>query len=429
MTRLKILLIGTAVILGSFLVLWAPWRGSGKGVSRLFWSDSFHYQALRAMGHSMYQGASPGEALSVISRIGDQDENAWYAEWREMGGKCEQWAEKAADPVSRGNALLRASNYYRASEFFLPPADPRKRAVYERSVQTFRRALNALGIRHTTYSIPWEQGTMTTYYFRGRGDAPLVLVCGGFDSTNEESYFWIGKALIDRGYSVAMFEGPGQSGMLRRFDVKFTSEWHRPVGRVIDYLLREDPSLREKKKILFGISLGGVLMGRAAAFEPRVDGAVLFGSPFDFLDGALYQLPGFARSLFYGGHSAAFNALANIKKRFSITTRWGINNGMMSMGGGTPYDFLLVGKQFTLKDVHQRVTCPVLVLYGERDLFVSDGIQDAQFKRAFQNARSYTLKTFPFQDGSSEHCQAGAIEQAPMEFSRWMREQGLAPKH
>ncbi len=398
--------------------------GQSKGVYNLFKSDSFHYQALRTLGHSMYQGSAPGEVLSVTSRIADQDEDKWYIEWNRMGEKCEEWAKKALDPVTRGNAYLRASNYYRTSEFFLPPGDDRKIKVYDRSVTTFRRALAELGIRHTIYSIPYENGEMTTYYFKGDGDKPLVIVCGGFDSTNEESYFWIGKPLIDRGYSVAMFEGPGQSGMIRHLNIKFTPDWHKPVGRVIDYLIARDNSLAARKKILFGISLGGLLMGRAAAFENRIDGVAIFGGPFDFLDGALYQLPSIARKLYYGGHKGMLNFLAGIKKRISITSRWGINNGLSSMGGDSPYDFLVIAQKYTLKDLHEKVTCPVLVFYGERDWFISDGIQDVMFKKAFKNSKSYTLKTFPFEDGSSEHCQVGAIEQSAMAFIKWMKEEG-----
>ncbi|MBN2086739.1 alpha/beta hydrolase [Candidatus Peregrinibacteria bacterium] len=396
-----------------------------NGVYNLFNSNSFHYQALRTLGHSAYQGSAPGEVLYVISQIKDQDEDAWYVEWNKMGEKCENWANETTDPKTKGNALLRASNYFRTSEFFLPIRDTKKLKVYDRHVTDFEMALVELGIKHTIFNIPYEKGKMKTYYFKGDTDKPLVLVCGGFDSTNTESYFWIGKALIDRGYSVAMFEGPGQSAMLRHFNIKFTPGWHKPVGIVIDYLIIKDPSVQAKKKVLFGISLGGLLMGRAAAFEKRIDGVALFGGPFDFFDSALYQIPSIARKLFYSGHKKTLNFLANIKMKISITARWGINNGIASMGGQSPYEFLSIGKNFTLKDVNDKVTCPVIVFYGTHDLFVADGIQDAMFKNAFKNAKSYTLKTFPFEDGSSEHCQAGSIEQSAMVFVQWMKDQKL----
>ncbi len=397
----------------------------GKGVYYLFGSDSFHYQALRTLGHAPYQGAAPGEVMSVISGIRDQDEDSWIRGWRAMAERCEAWAKDAADGNAKGNALLRASNYHRTSEFFIYPGDARKQETYDRHEKAFDEALVALGIPHKMLNVPYGKGLMKTYYFRGEAGKPLVIVCGGFDSTNTESYFWIGKPLIDRGYSVAMFEGPGQSGMIRRYGIPFTPEWHEPVGLIIDALCAADPSVMGKKKILFGISLGGILMGRAAAFEKRADGVALFGAPFDFLEGILHQLPSIARKLFFGKRRGTFNFLAAMKKRTSITGRWGLMNGLCSIGGRTPYEYLEKAARYTLKDTHEKTACPVLVFYGERDWFISDGIQDEMFRKAFRNAKTYVLKTFPFEDGSSEHCQVGAIEQSAMVFDRWAREQGF----
>jgi len=68
---------------------------------------------------------------------------------------------------------------------------------------------------------------------------------------------------------------------------------------------------------------------------------------------------------------------------------------MNAMGGETVYDFLRMGQKFTLKDVHDKVKCPVLVLHGERDLFVSDGIQDVMFKNAFKMRRVIPRKLSP----------------------------------
>lgn len=63
---------------------------------------------------------------------------------------------------------------------------------------------------------------MRTYHFPGQPQRPVFLVHGGFDSTNEESYFLIAAPLIDRGYPVVMFEDPGQLSMARDCDIHFT---------------------------------------------------------------------------------------------------------------------------------------------------------------------------------------------------------------
>jgi dienelactone hydrolase len=78
-----------------------------------------------------------------------------------------------------------------------------------------------------------------------------------------------------------------------------------------------------------------------------------------------------------------------------------------------------------LKDVHDKVTCPVLTMYGEDDLYVADGVQEKLFRQAFGNSRHYAVKVFTKDMGSAEHCQIGAIEQAVQAFEDWMKESGL----
>ncbi|MGD0275763.1 MAG: hypothetical protein ABSB79_06875 [Syntrophales bacterium] len=232
---------------------------SNKGVRWLFSSTAFHYQAIRTMGHSIYHGALPGEVLSAISQIRDEDTESWFDNWQRMAKHCELLADKACDNISGGNALLRASNYYRTSEFFLEPSDKRKRETYNKSVETFQLALETLGIKYEIWYVPYETGEMRTYYFPGDEDKPLIITCGGYDSTNEESYFWIGCAAIQRGYPLIMFEGPGQSNMIREYGIRFTPDWQKPVSKIIDFIENKETVPSFRKKILFGISLGGLL--------------------------------------------------------------------------------------------------------------------------------------------------------------------------
>lgn len=399
-----------------------------NGETYFFPSRQFHYQTLRAIGHEVYQGAALGEVLTVIQNIQDSNEESWFQGWEVMARKCEQWSGDAGDPITRGHLLLRASNYHRASIFFLHPSDPRCLETYMESVQTFQDALKCLAIPHHIFYVPYEKGKMRLYYFPGRSDRPLVMVCGGYDSTNEESYFFAGAALIARGYPVLMYEGPGQSSMLREYGIKFTADWHKPVGKIIDFIVAQDPELEKRTKILFGISFGDILVGRAAAHESRIDGVVLFGGPYDMFETAFHQMPPIGRSIYQRGHKGLLNRLVNLKKRRSIALRWGVNNGLYTIGGDSPFELFTQFSKYTLKDVHEKITCPVLNMYGENDLFVSDGVQDKLFMKAFPNSRLYTLKVFTKEMGSAEHCQIGAIEQAIHAFETWLVESKLLSK-
>jgi pimeloyl-ACP methyl ester carboxylesterase len=418
--KITIGLVSIILVFGAYFLL-----TDDTGIRYLFDSKAFHYQTARTMGHSIYQGAGSGEVLSIINKIKNEDEESWYIHWQEIASRMENLAESSDDNISKGNAYLRASNYFRTGEFFLHPKDDRRLSIYLKSVDTFQKGIKFLGLEHKTYYLPYETGQMRNYYFPGHKDKPLIMICGGFDSTNEESFFFMAYGLIHRGFPVLMFEGPGQSSVLREHQIQFTPDWHKVVAKTIDGVIEQDSSLQVRKKVLLGISFGGILAGRAAAYEKRLDAVALHGAPYDMVAGALFQMPAIARWAYENDFKNSLNLLSAIKLRFDLTLRWGLRNGIWSIGGNNTYEFLKAATPYTLKDVQEKITCPILVFYGEKDIYVSDGYQNVMFEQAFKNAKSYTLNVFKEEDGSAEHCQIGAAEQATMVFIKWLNNSAL----
>jgi pimeloyl-ACP methyl ester carboxylesterase len=415
-----------AGLLVVFIIIFIKLLWPSHGLRYLFSDKQFNYQAFRTLGHAPYGGALPGEVMSLIPRISDDE--SWKREWSTMAERCETMAKKANDPISKGNSLLRASNYYRAAEFFIQPIGKdlkAKKDLYRKSVKDFQEALQYLSIPHHIYRVPWENDTMLVYYFPGKPNKPVIFINGGFDSTNEESYFFAGAALIARGYPVVMFEGPGQSSMIKEYNVRFTPQWHKPVGKIIDFIVTKEPELATSKKILMGISMGGILAGRAAAIDKRIDGIVLFGSPYDMEDAALFQMPMAVRWLYRQGFSETVNTITDLKKKRDRGTRWGINNGIWTVGGNDPYLMIKAFRAYTLKDVQDKILCHVLCIYGEKDIYVSDDKQMTLFRNSFKNAASYTMKVFSEEDGAAEHCQIGSTEQSSQAIVSWLRKYAL----
>ena len=90
----------------------------------------------------------------------------------------------------------------------------------------------------------------------------------GYDSFMEE-LLHVMQYLTQAGYEVILFEGPGQGAAIREHNLIFMHEWEHPVTAVIDYFDLNDVTL-------IGISLGGYLSLRAAAFEPRISRVVCY---------------------------------------------------------------------------------------------------------------------------------------------------------
>src|SRR5262249_46959292 len=261
------------------------WLKADQGHSRYFANQMYHHLTLRVLGEIPYGGADTGEVISTIRHIRAGDSESWFAAWSNTAERVSSAARSLSDPTSRGRALLRAHNYYRSAEFLLEPDDPRRPQTWAKNTQAFYDGLEALGIRHERIAVPYGSHHLNAVYFPGGAGSelrPLILACGGFDSTMEELYFVIAAGAVGRGYSVLIFEGPGQGSVLREQGLTFTHEWELPTGRVLDGFLASHPKPRQIVSI--GISMGGYLAPRAAAFDPRIDGVVAFDVLFDMAD-------------------------------------------------------------------------------------------------------------------------------------------------
>jgi pimeloyl-ACP methyl ester carboxylesterase len=393
-----------------------------KSDKRFFASQAFHYQTLRALGHSAAFGANPGECLASINSIRNADPESWYESWHESGRKCEKMAAASGDTIGRGNALLRASNYFRTSEFFLHPSDPRRLAVYRESANAFIRALQVLSIPHKIWKIPYERASMRAFYFPGDAGKPLIIACGGYDSTLEELFFWIVGAARVRGYPCVIFEGPGQSNMIREYGMKFSHMWEKPVTTLLDYMQWDAAELAGEKKILLGISMGAMLALRAAAIEKRIHAAAGLGGFFSMKDVALAQIPAMGRFLYRLNFKGMFDWFATLKASHDIGKRWALNNGCWTIGADTPFDLLEKTDPYSLAEVADKITCDVLIMSSDKDHLIPNS-EARRFKQHIRNTRSLQEHSFLDADGAGEHCLAGATEQFHQVFFEWA--QGL----
>ena len=155
------------------------------------------------------------------------------------------------------------------------PCDSRKAVTARRSVQAFEKGLDALSVARERTRVPYGRDHLNAIFYPappGIQAGPLLVLCGGFDSTLEELYFVLVPAAHARGFSVLTFEGPGQGAVLREQKLTFTPEWELPNAAILDAHFSVHP--RQTKTVLIGMSMGGYLASRAAAFDSRIDGVV-----------------------------------------------------------------------------------------------------------------------------------------------------------
>jgi dienelactone hydrolase len=173
--------------------------------------------------------------------------------------------------------------------------------------------------------------------------------------------------------------------------------------------------------VLVGMSMGGYLAPRAAAFDERFDAVVAYDVFFDMGATARRYVPPAAFWLYDHGFAAIVDAMIRAKAAMSPGFAWAISNGMWVLGTEHPLETVAALQKYTLAGIAQRIKGDVLILAGAEDHFVPIE-QVAQFEKALTGARSVTTKIYDRASGGAEHCQFGAQTLWHADFFDWMAE-------
>jgi pimeloyl-ACP methyl ester carboxylesterase len=316
-----------------------------------------------------------------------------------------------AEEARAADRAIAAAYYDRGAEFFMLASDPRRPGTRARFLHAMRTIYDV-----TPDLIPFGAGSMPAYDLRPeRQIGPTVLMFGGFDSYVEEFLPMI-AGLVDAGRRVVVFEGPGQGSALEDFGLTMIPEWERPVAAVLDHYGLENVAA-------VGISLGGGLVVRAAAFEPRISHVVAFDILDDFHEAVARQIGRGVRiplrALLAVRARGIINAIADRAAARKPVSEWGLQQGMHVTGTATPYDFLRVTTAMSTRKISDRVRADVLLMAGADDHYVPLS-QLARQAGGLTNARSVTTRVFTAAEQASNHCQLGNIGAAGRLIDSWL---------
>jgi len=399
----------------------------------LFADDpQFWFETLRTMGHAAYGGADVGEVLTTAQKIVAGDYDSWYDEWLTTADRVAAEAEgqlAAGHGISARDGLLRASNYYRTAEFFLhgEPTDPRIDHSYERATQCFHAAAALFAPPIEVVQIPYENTVLHGYFYRaagGEGDdtqRPTMILHNGFDGTAEEMHYNGAAAGIERGYHILCFDGPGHAAARRLEGLVFRPDWENVVTPVLDWVIAR-PEVDPTRVGLLGLSMGGLLAPRAAAFEHRLAACVANDGVYELGATVLSHFPGSradVETALQAEHAPAVDAAIENLMAKDPTVRWAITNGMYVMGAPTPRAYCAAYLDYTLADgIAEQITCPTLVCDAESDMF-----WPGQPQVLFDHLNCpKTLLRFTNTEGAGAHCQFGAQRLTYARIYDWLDE-------
>jgi len=385
--------------------------GNSLSMELIFKDTQYSFQTLRALGYSVSGGADVGEVLKTASSITEGDDESWYREWM----KTAEQREKAGHDflardrrISARQEFFKASNYYRAAEFFLHtnPKDPRIVSAWEKSRDCFLKGAELADHPILPVAIPFEGTTLPGYFClvdNSGAKRPLLIVHSGFDGTAEELYLETAYFAIKRGYNVLIFEGPGQGGVIRVQKIPFRPNWETVVSPVVDYAVSRK-EVDPKRMALMGISLGGYLAPRAAAFEKRIKACIANGGVYDFhLASHLNQEEEKYLDTQKGAEEIDQAIYERMKSDASF--RWTMANGMFTFQAQSPSAWLKMTRSYTMKNVAQKITCSTLIIDSEGDNYLPG--QAKMLYDVLTCPKEFLL--FTKEEGAEEHCQMGAM--------------------
>jgi pimeloyl-ACP methyl ester carboxylesterase len=389
-------------------------------------NPSFWFETLRAFSHIAYGGADFGEVLVTAQQITPGDYDSWHDGWFGLGQRLQAEAEQSESgghAVSARDTYLRSSNYYRMAEFYLhgTPDDPRINRAFNLSIEMFQRAAKLFELPIEPVEIPFEGTSLPGYFYSaGPGVRPTVVVCSGFDGSVEENHFFGVAGLVERGYHVLSFDGPGQPGMMHREAMVFRPDWEVPTGAVLDYLLGQREGIDADRVALMGISMGGYLAPRAAAFDPRIKAVIAFDGCFDLGENFLALIPGSPAeraAVLQADSAPEIDALLDQAKSMNSALKWAFENGQWVLGAASPRELLRKLLDYNLSGgIAEKIICPTLVLDGATDLFLQ-----GQPEKLLQHLTcEKTFIMFTEAQAADAHVQVGAMRFAVAHISDWL---------
>lgn len=359
---------------------WEQWPGN----------RDYSFQFARALGAAQEGASTVSECFLTASRIVLGDDESWHAAWRRMGEANLARAEAADNTAHAQTAAmnrLRAANYFRSAEFFLPHDDPRRLELLDLIESCTQSYLDHVAPGHEVVRIPYEGGAHLDAYFipapDGRDRKPVAVCFGGLDEFKDELVHEMVKHAFPRGLSLLLVDLPGQGGTLRRQKLTARLDTEVPVTACVDWLLHRD-DVDADRLALYGASLGGYYAPRAAAFEHRFRCVVS--------DGAMWK-PEWHKQ----------RKGANVNAIGVRHLHWVL--GVPGVGTEEGLDALLEeAKGFNLEGVLENIRCPYLIVEGEHD-FAGPHQAHESFDYAKRHGLDVTLKMFTAEETGASHCQ------------------------
>jgi alpha-beta hydrolase superfamily lysophospholipase len=327
----------------------------------------------------------------------------------------DDWAREMFDLSDKALAAgrrLPAAYYAKMAIFFIDPSDPRVKPALQRFLDNVLAENGVTPEDH--HLVPYKQTHLSAYRLTPAQPRGTIVVFGGYDSYILE---WLPAALAlrDAGLDAVIFDGPGQGAVLDA-GTPMTPDWHLPAAAILEYFKLTDVTL-------MGFSLGGCLVIRAAAREPRISRVIAMDICTSLLEASTrgFGASGLSVIAANSGRIPApvVNAAVAAAGKTDLLTDWVIAQGERVMGVATPADLFQAWREYRTDDVSPLVIQDVLLMAGAKDHYIPLQMLPDQLM-TLTAARSVTARVFSEAESAQNHCQIGNMGLALKVIFDWL---------
>ncbi len=330
-------------------------------------NPDFEFKLLRQLGLITYGGATFGECYKAARNMLNWDLPEWVLQWAALAAEVEDSAEHSQSRghlISASEAWLRASNYYHAAEYYALIANADHVSFGMKCRECFEKAMPLLPFHGETVDLKALGNTYPCYFFKpDASNTPrkTIMLVPGIESCGEEQYFYHAVSALQRGYAVFIFQGPGQTGMIRISPKSYLRhDFEVPLLVGVDYLeKRADVDMSSLAVI--GSGLGSYFVSRLAVFDPRIK-ALVVNPPFVDMHKIFIGLLG-PRATYVDFALDDLNDLPETILR--VPLKLFILNMCRRFGVNRLQEFIRATEQYSISDRLYRIQCPTLCIRGD----------------------------------------------------------------
>lgn len=394
--------------------------------------SGFNYSAASALGSAGYGTAEVGEVLTAVAEVNAAagtapDTYPTYAQ--AYTDTFLAWGDRLAAPPSTGAAppddrttadrALRASNYNAQALFYVlaTNAPGREEGIYDKIRANWDRFVTSLAPEVVPFRVPYQGTTFPAWLFRPTklpGRRPTVILTNGSDGQSPDMWTYGAAAALTRGWNAVVYEGPGQGEMVFKKKIPFSPRWEQVITPIIDYLIRRRVTDVDPRRIaLTGLSMGGNLVARAAAFEHRIAALVCepgVYSPWLGFPAPIRQIITTNKDTTNATWQRAIinNPQVPAEQKFFLAKRFepfganvidAVRQGQLPADIWTPSQILL--QMDITPDIAAQITCPTLVLDYDGEQFYPGQPQELFNLLTTTDKQLVTLRAA---DGAQLHC-------------------------